>query len=121
MIEAARKEALELRQNLRDIETALLDARHERYELRRHPKSLDEGTRSARGLEDAQMRITHDDERDEEQLKRNERKRQVVPDSSASLDCTLHAADTERTYQHERLLGWLLFRLRALDVLVKPL
>ena len=88
MIEAARKETLELRQNLRDIETALLDARHERYEQRRHPTSLDnERTQSARGLENAQMRMAHDDERDEEeQLKRNERKRQVVAYSIASLE-----------------------------------
>ena len=66
-------ECSELRQDLRDVEKARLDARHERYELRRHLKSLDnERTRSARGLEDGQMRKAHDDERDEEEkLKRN--------------------------------------------------
>ena len=41
------------------------------------------------------MSMAHDDELDEEeQLKRNERKRQVIADSIASLDRALHAADT---------------------------
>ena len=59
-----------------------------------------------------------DDKRDvEEQLERNKRKRQAVADSIASLELTLHAANAERAWQHERLVGWLLFHLRALDVL----
>ena len=58
VIEAARKEALELRQNLRDIEKARLDAHHGRHELRRHLKSLDaERTRLANELEDAPVLI----------------------------------------------------------------
>ena len=66
--------------------------------------------------------MARDDERnEEEQLDRNERKRQVVADSIALLKCTLHAADAERAWQHESLVGWLLFRLRALDVLDTPL
>ena len=104
-----------LRQNLRDVEKARLDAHHERYELHRRLRSLDhERTRFAGELEDARVRVACDGK---EQLVRNERKRHVVADSIASLECTRHAADAERTWQHERLVGWLLFQLRALDVL----
>ena len=107
----ALEECSELRQNLRDVEKARLDARHERYELRRHLKSRDnERTRSAEELEDARVRVARDDESNEEQLDRNKPKRQVVADSIALLECTLHAADEERAWQHERLIGWLLFR-----------
>ena len=110
-------ECSELRQDLRDVEKARLDVRHERYELRRHLKSLDtERTRSAGELEDARVRVARDDEsNEEEQLERNERQlltaqRQVVADSIALLEFTLHAADAERAWQHEHLVGWLLFR-----------
>ena len=101
-----------LRQNLRDVEKASLDARHECSELRSHLKSFDtERTRSAGELEDARVRVArHDESNEEEQLERNERKRQVVADSIALLEYTLHAADAERAWQHERLVGWLLFR-----------
>ena len=100
-----------------------LDAPNERYELRRRLGSLNnERTRSVGELEDARVRVARDDERDEEeQLERNERKRQVVADSIASRVCTLHAADAESAWQHERLVGWLLFHLSALDVLDTPL
>ena len=48
-----------LRQNLRDVEKARLDAHHERYELRRRLRSLDhERTRCAGELEDARVRAT---------------------------------------------------------------
>ena len=64
------------------------------------------------------MRVAPDDERDEEeQLDRNEQKRQVVADSIASLEFTLHGADAERAWQHEHLVYWLMFLLRAFDVL----
>ena len=54
----AHKECSELRQNLREIEKALLDVRCELHELRRHLKSLDaERTRLAKELEDAPVRI----------------------------------------------------------------
>ena len=108
-----------VRQNLRNVEKARLDAHHERYEMRRRLGSLDnERTRSAGKLEDARVRVARDDERDEEEQREcNERKRQVVADSITLLECILHAADAERAWQHERFVGWLLFRLRALDVL----
>ena len=68
------------------------------------------------------MRVAPDDERDEEELlERNERKRHVVADSIASFEFTLHAADAEHTWQHERLVYWLMFLLRAFDVLDTPL
>ena len=96
----ALEECSELRQDLRDVEKARLDARHERYELRRHLKSLDaERTLSAGELEDARVRVARDDESNkEEQLERNERKRQVAADSIALLEFTLHAADAERAW-----------------------
>ena len=66
--------------------------------------------------------MARNDERgEEEQLERNERNRQVVADSIASFECTLHAADAESAWQHVRVVGWLLFHLRALDVLDTPL
>ena len=112
-----------LRQNLRDVKKARLDAHHERHELRRRLKTLDnERTRSVEELEDARVRVARDDERgEEEQLERNEQKRQVLADSIASLKYTLHAADTEQAWQHEHLVGWVLFHLCALDVLDTPL
>ena len=62
----ALEECSELRQDLRDVEKARLDARHERYELRRHLKSLDnERTRSAGELDDARVRVARDDESNE--------------------------------------------------------
>ena len=101
-----------LRQDLRDVQKARIDARHERYELRCDLKLFDnERTRSAEKLEDARGRVARDDDsNEEEQMEFNERRQQVVADSIALLKCTLHAADAERAWQHERLVGWLLFR-----------
>ena len=68
------------------------------------------------------VRVARDDEHgEEEQLERNERNRQVVADTVASLECTLHASDAKSAWQHVRLVGWKLFHLRALDVLDTPL
>ena len=101
VIEAARKEALELRQNLRDIEKARLDAHHGRHELRHRLGSHDESewratTNAAkRGSWSAASEVG--------------RWSPTVLRRSSAL-CILRTRRGAR--QHERLVGWLLFRLR---------
>ena len=76
VIEAALKEALELRR----VQAEFLDKVLTRIgdELRTRVKCAEnEKTKLAGGLADAKQRMPHDNERDEEeQLKRNKRKRQ---------------------------------------------
>jgi len=61
------KEASELRNTLREVEKARLDARRELQELRRQIKMLDsERAKLGSEVDDLQNRVARDEERDEE-------------------------------------------------------
>ena len=66
------KEASDLRTSLRDVEKARLEARRELQELRRQVKMLD-GERNKLGQEvgELQVRVTKDEEREEDARKEN--------------------------------------------------